>query len=59
MPDTVWDAEVQSTLDQAFQPGVKLVIEYPAGSIEVTEIDGGITNGPLHVMSINLRPVEI
>ncbi len=25
MPDSVWDAEVQSTLDQAYQPGVKLV----------------------------------
>jgi hypothetical protein len=25
MPNSVWDAEVQSTLDQAYQPGVKLV----------------------------------
>ena len=25
MPDSVWDAEVQSTLDQAYEPGVKLV----------------------------------
>ena len=25
MPESVWDAEVQSTLDQAYQPGVKLV----------------------------------
>ena len=35
------------------------VIELPAGSVEVAQIDGGVTNGPLHVISINLRPMEI
>ena len=36
-----------------------LVIERPAGSVEVTEIDGGVSNGPLHVISIKLLPMEI
>ncbi len=46
-----------SNQDQFETPGP--VIECPAGSVEVNEIDGGITNGPLHVISINLRPMEI
>ena len=35
------------------------VLERPAGSVQVTEADGAVTNGPLHVISINLRPMEI
>ena len=35
------------------------VLERPAGSVEITEADGMVTNGPLHVISINLRPMEI
>ena len=46
-----------SNQDQFETPGP--VIECPAGSVEVAEIDGGVTNGPLHVISINLRPMEI
>jgi hypothetical protein len=46
-----------SNQDQFETPGP--VIECPAGSVEVAEIDGGITYGPLHVISINLRPMEI
>jgi hypothetical protein len=36
-----------------------LVIERPAGSVEVAEIDGGVSHGPLHTISVNLRPMEI
>ena len=46
-----------SNQDQFEIPGA--VIERPAGSVEVSEINGGITKGPLHVISINLRPMEI
>ena len=46
-----------SNQDQFERPGP--VIECPAGSVEVTEIDGGVTTGPLHVIAINLRPMEI
>ncbi len=46
-----------SNQDQFETPGP--VIERPAGSVEVAEIDGGVTNGPLHVISINLQPMEI
>jgi glycosidase len=35
------------------------VVEHPAGSVEVAEIDGGLTPGPLHSISVNLRPMEI
>ena len=30
------------------------IIERPAGFVEVAEIDGGVTKGPMHVISINL-----
>ena len=46
-----------SNQDQFETPGP--AIECPAGSVEVAEIDGGVTNGPLHVISINLRSMEI
>ena len=46
-----------SNQDQFETPGP--VIERPSGSVEVAEIDGGVTNGPLHVISINLRSMEI
>ena len=46
-----------SNQDTFEMPGV--VIECPAGTVEVAEIDGGVTNGPLHVIAINLRPMEI
>jgi glycosidase len=35
------------------------VVERPAGSVEVTEIDGGVSRGPVHIISVNLRPMEI
>jgi hypothetical protein len=35
------------------------VVERPAGSVEVAEIDGGVSHGPLHIISVNLRPMEI
>lgn len=35
------------------------VIERPSGSVEVTEIDGGVSHGPLHILFVNLRPMEI
>ena len=46
-----------SNQEQFEKPGP--VIERPAGSVEVAEMDGGVTNGPLHAISINLRPMEI
>jgi len=46
-----------SNQDQFETPGP--VIEYPAGSVVVSEIDGSVTNGPLHAIAINLRPMEI
>ena len=35
------------------------VVELPSGSVEVTEIDGGVTYGPGHIISVNVRPMEI
>jgi glycosidase len=35
------------------------VVERPSGSVEVAEIDGGVTRGPVHTISVNLRPMEI
>jgi hypothetical protein len=35
------------------------VVERPSGSVEVAEIDGGVTRGPLHTISVNVRPMEI
>ena len=39
------------------EPG--LVIEKPSGSVEITEIDGTLTHGPVHVVAVNLGPMEI
>ncbi len=30
-----------------------------AGSVQVTEVDGGITSGPIQVVPVNLQPMEI
>jgi glycosidase len=46
-----------SNQDQFETPGP--VVERPAGSVEVAEIDGGVSHGPLHAISVNLRPMEI
>ena len=35
------------------------VVERPAGSVEITEIDGGVSNGPVHIISVNVQPMEI
>jgi glycosidase len=35
------------------------VVEHPSGSVVVTEIDGGVSHGPLHTISVNVRPMEI
>jgi glycosidase len=35
------------------------VVERPAGSVEITEIDGGVSQGPVHIISVNVRPMEI
>jgi hypothetical protein len=35
------------------------VVERPAGSVDFREIDGGVSHGPLHIISVNLRPMEI
>ncbi len=46
-----------SNLDQFETPGP--VVERPAGSVEITEIDGGVSHGPVHLISVNVRPMEI
>jgi glycosidase len=46
-----------SNQDQFETPGP--VVERPAGSVEVAEIDGGVSHGPVHIISVNLRPMEI
>lgn len=42
---------------QPTPPGV--VEEKAAGSVKVTEVDGSISQGPLHVVAVNLQPMEI
>ncbi len=46
-----------SNQEQFETPGP--VVERPPGSVVVTEIDGGVSHGPLHAISVNLRPMEI
>jgi glycosidase len=46
-----------SNQDQFETPGP--VVERPAGSVEITEIDGGVSHGPVHLISVNVRPMEI
>jgi glycosidase len=42
---------------QPIAPGA--VVEKSAGSVVVTEVDGGTTHGPVRVISVNLEPMEI
>ena len=42
---------------QPTPPGV--VEEKAAGSVTVTEVDGSTTQGPLHVVAVNMQPMEI
>ncbi len=46
-----------SNQEQFETPGP--VVERPAGSVEVIELDGGISHGPLRTIAVNLRPMEI
>jgi hypothetical protein len=39
--------------------GLGPVVERPPGSVEITEIDGTLTHGPLHVLAVSLGPMEI
>ncbi len=45
-----------SNQDQFETPGP--VVERPAGSVEITEL-GGVSHGPVHIISVNVRPMEI
>jgi hypothetical protein len=42
---------------QPVTPGA--VEEKAAGSIEVTDVDGNTTHGPVRVLGVNLQPMEI
>ena len=42
---------------QPTPPGV--VEEKAAGSVTVTEVDGSTTQGPLHMVAVNMQPMEI
>jgi hypothetical protein len=42
---------------QPVAPGA--VDEKPAGSIEVTDLDGNTTHGPIRVLGVHLQPMEI
>ena len=46
-----------SNQDQFMTPGP--VVERLAGSVEVAGIEGGISHGPVHIISVNVRPMEI
>jgi glycosidase len=35
------------------------VVEKPSGSVEITEVDGSITHGPIRVLPVNLHPMEL
>ena len=35
------------------------VVEKPSGSVEVTEVDGSITSGPVQLVLVGLQPMEI
>jgi hypothetical protein len=45
--------------NKAQPTGPEPVTEKPAGSVQVTEIDGTVTDGPLHVLLVNLQPMEV
>ncbi len=45
--------------NKAQPTGPEPVTEKPAGSVQVTEVDGTITGGPLHVLPVNLQPMEV
>ncbi len=46
-----------SNQEQPVAPGE--VVEKPSGSVQVTEVDGRITNGPVHVVAVSLQSMEI
>lgn len=46
-----------SNQGQPVAPGE--VVEKPAGTVEVTEVDGSITNGPARVIAVSLQPMEL
>jgi hypothetical protein len=46
-----------STQGQLVAPGE--VVEKPSGSVEVTEVDGSITSGPVQLVLVGLQPMEI
>ena len=46
-----------SNQEQFEAPGP--VVERPAGSVEIAEFDGGVSHGPVHIISVNVRPMEI
>ena len=46
-----------SNKSQPTSPGA--IEEKAAGSVMVTEVDGSITQGPLHVVAVNMQPMEI
>ena len=46
-----------SNKEQFETPGP--VVERTAGSVQVTDTYGGVSNGPVHIISVNLRPMEI
>jgi len=39
-------------------PGPGPVGGKPAGSVEIHEVDGGVTTGPAHTLPLTLRPME-
>jgi hypothetical protein len=51
MPTSIMGADVQAELDKARVPGFK--------NVQVVRVDGGITQGPLHVVAVNMQPMEI
>ena len=46
-----------NTQGQLVAPGE--VVEKPSGSVEVTEVDGSITSGPVQLVLVGLQPMEI
>lgn len=36
-----------------------MVEEKAAGNVTVTEVDGSISQGPSHVVAVNLQPMEV
>lgn len=46
-----------SNKDMPAVPGP--IVEKPSGSVEITEVNGTLTHGPVRVLSVHLQPMEI